>query len=125
MQKATIEFPLKFGRDLRPSFRALADRFVAPVSIVRACYRWDIVKEQAQTGQMGDQLFAVVFKRRIEERTRAGRLRVRWVRGYRAPRREDDDASKLSELLASRAPDWEARDINPTETIPERSKPSY
>ncbi|KAF0116657.1 MAG: hypothetical protein FD149_1349 [Rhodospirillaceae bacterium] len=46
----------------------------------------DEIKRQAQAGGMGEQLFAVVFKRRVETRTKSGnRGKDKWVRGYRAP----------------------------------------
>src|SRR5581483_10560183 len=47
----------------------------------------DEIKRQAQAGQMGEQLYAVVFQRRIATRTKSGkRGRDKWERGYRAPR---------------------------------------
>ncbi len=46
----------------------------------------DEVKRQAQAGGMGEQLFTVVFKRRIETRVKSGaRGRDKWQRGYRSP----------------------------------------
>ena len=74
------------------------------------------IKRQAQAGRMGEQLYAVVFKRRVETRTKSGkRGRDKWVRGYRAPRPEDDDVAAVDARLAEKLPEWEALDIVPSE----------
>lgn len=80
----------------------------------------DEIKRQAQARQMGEQLYAVVYKRRtIVGRTKSGRNKEKWVRGYRAPRPADDVSKKVGERLAVRTPEWEAMDIIPTERYPE------
>ena len=53
----------------------------------------DEVKRQAQAGQMGDQLYTVVYKRRTWTTTKTGKRREKWIRGYRAPRPEDERSS--------------------------------
>lgn len=83
----------------------------------------DTIKKQAQAGEMGEQLFAIVFKRRIETRTKTGkRGRDKWERGYRAPGRGDDNAADIRGLLAEKIPGWEALDLVPSEVLPEGNK---
>ena len=82
----------------------------------------DEIKRQAQAGQMGEQLYAIVFKRRVKTQTKTGRIRWKWQRGYRAPRPEDDNSAEVSARLAEELPDWEAFDFVPAEAIPEGAK---
>ena len=70
---------------------------------------------------MGDQLFAVVFKRRMESRTKSGAKKVKWERGYRAAVAEDDNIKDIYTKLADKEPEWQALDIIPTEDISEPS----
>ena len=83
----------------------------------------DQVKAQAQTGGIGEQLFAVVFKRRLPtEYTKTGKAKKdKWERGYRAPCPEDDNSAAIEAALAEKLPEWEALDILPTEGIGEIS----
>jgi putative DNA methylase len=76
------------------------------------------IKRQAHAGRMGEQLFAVVFKRRIVTKTKTGKEKIKWERGYRAPRPEDDVSELIAERLAEKLPEWEALDMVPTEAIP-------
>lgn len=82
----------------------------------------DEIKKQAQTGQMGEQLFAIAFKRRIEVRTKKGRLREKWERGFRAPCTEDDIQQQVEEALRQKIPEWEALDFIPNEALPDGNK---
>jgi adenine-specific DNA methylase len=79
----------------------------------------DNVKQQAQGGGMGEQLFAVVFKRLLAtEYTKTGKPKKdKWERGYRAPRPEDDNTAATEAALAEKLPEWEALDLVPNETI--------
>jgi len=81
----------------------------------------DEVKRQAQSGGMGDQLFAVVYKERVVAKTKTGKEREKWVRGYRSPRPEDDVSETVREALEEKMPEWEALDVVPREKFPEDS----
>ena len=74
----------------------------------------DEMKRQAQAGAMGDQLYTIVYKQRNETRTKTGKLKEKWERGFRAPRDEDNNSAFIAERLAAKLPEWEANDIVPT-----------
>ena len=92
-----------------------------PYSDCRRVINGDAIKTQAQDGRMGEQLYAVVYKERVLTETKTGRKREKWVRGYRAPRPEDDNAGAIRTMLAGKLPEWEAEDIVPSERFPEVS----
>lgn len=78
------------------------------------------IKSQAQAGRMGEQLYAVVYKERVETTLKSGkRGKDKWVRGYRAPRPEDDNGADIEALLQEKMLEWEAFDIVPMEDIPD------
>ena len=76
------------------------------------------VKRQAQAGQMGEQLYTVVFKKRVVTKTKTGKQKVKWVRGFRPPRIEDDVSVLLATRLAEKLPMWEALNMVPSEEFP-------
>jgi adenine-specific DNA methylase len=74
------------------------------------------VKPQAQAGGMGQQLYAVVFKRNeVFGYTANGKPKVKSTRGFRAPRPEDDVEDRVREAFEVKRPEWEARNVVPTE----------
>ncbi len=78
------------------------------------------ITEQARSGDMGEQLYAVVYKRRQPTYLKSGkRGKDKWVREYRAPRPQDDNADQVAALLRDRELAWDRHDIIPTEPIPE------
>ena len=82
----------------------------------------DEIKRQAQAGQMGEQLFTVVYKRRVDRILKSGKKgKPKWIRGYRAPRPEDDNSAIIQARLAEKLPEWEALDMVPSEHFPEVS----
>jgi adenine-specific DNA methylase len=78
----------------------------------------DEIKRQAQAGNMGEQIFAVVFKRRIETKTKAGKTRYKWERDFRAPLSADENGPYIAKCLEDKLPEWEALDLVPTEGFP-------
>ena len=83
----------------------------------------DQIKRQAQAGDMGEQLYAVVYKKRTPGKVlKSGkRGKERWVRGYRAPMPEDNNRAEIAARLAEKLPEWEALDMVPSERFPEVS----
>ena len=82
----------------------------------------DEIKRQALEGEMGDQVFAIAYKRQIVTKTATGKNRIKWVRGYRAPTAADENYDEVTKLLAEKMPQWGALDVIPDENIPEGSK---
>jgi putative DNA methylase len=81
------------------------------------------IKEQARAGRMGQQLYAVIFKEeKVVGYTKAGKPKKKLVRGFRAPRPEDDVEALVRVKLAEKMPDWQARNIVPDEEVPAGTK---
>lgn len=82
----------------------------------------DEVKIQGNGVGLGDQLFAIVYKRATSVATKSGKTRIKWVRDYRVPVEEDDNSSTINARLVNTLPEWEATGVIPVEEIPEGSK---
>ena len=95
----------------------------------------DEIKRQAQAGRMGEQLYAVVFKKRVPNILKSGRRgkgKDKWARlaeklaaigNKPQPRPEDDNSAAIAARLAEKLPEWEAFDMVPSESalaIPRR-----
>ena len=80
----------------------------------------DQVKDIAQSESLGEQLYAVVYKQKVQTVTKSGKPgRDKWVRGYRAPEERDDVFAEIRARLDEKLPYWEAMDMVPIELIPE------
>lgn len=77
----------------------------------------DEIKRQAQDRGMGDQLFAVVVKRRVDALTKGGKPKSAWAREYRAPTQHDEISDLVSAHYEQKMEEWAVRDIVPSEAI--------
>jgi putative DNA methylase len=67
---------------------------------------------------MGEQLFAVVYKQTVKVgTTKAGKNKYKSVRGFRAPRPEDDISAQVNQALEEKKSEWLARGVQPDEEI--------
>ncbi|NLV45652.1 MAG: DUF1156 domain-containing protein [Candidatus Hydrogenedentes bacterium] len=83
----------------------------------------DEIKAQAQSGRMGEQLYAIVYKEEtVTGYTKAGNPKIKKVRGFRAPRPEDDVREQVQAALDAKLPEWQARNIIPDEEVIEGNK---
>ncbi|MBD5553417.1 MAG: DUF1156 domain-containing protein [Desulfovibrio sp.] len=81
------------------------------------------IKKIAQAAEMGEQLYAIVYKKRQDTVLKSGKKgRPKWIRGYRAPEPADDVFAAIAAKLAEKMPEWEAQDLVPNENIPEGMK---
>jgi putative DNA methylase len=77
------------------------------------------IKRQAQAGGMGEQLYMVAIRSRVQVSQISGKPKFKWKRSFRAPCLEDDNSSIIQERLADKLPEWLASDILPNERFPE------
>jgi adenine-specific DNA methylase len=82
----------------------------------------DEIKAQSQAGKMGQKLYAVVYKyQKVVGKTKSGKDKVKMIRGFRAPRPEDDVEDLVRAKLSEKMPEWQARNIVPDESFPEQT----
>jgi adenine-specific DNA methylase len=82
----------------------------------------DEIKRQAQAGGMDDQLYTIVYKQLIETRTKTGKIKEKWERGFRAPQTADDNSAVIADRLVTKLSEWEVNDMVPVEALPEGTK---
>ena len=78
----------------------------------------DEIKSQAQLGKMGHQLYAIAFRQTTKAgSTKAGKDKLKTVRGYRAARPGDDVPNLVEAALRAKSDEWQARNILPNENV--------
>lgn len=84
----------------------------------------DQVKAQANSDEMGEQLFAVVYKQKLpQEYTKTGKpKKAKWKQRYRSPRVGDDNSVVIQDLAEKKLPEWDALNLIPNEDIPSGNK---
>jgi len=75
---------------------------LCPYADCRRVVTLEEIKQQAKAGEMGEQLFAIVYKEKITTTTKTGRSSEKWVRGYRAPQKSDDNSDAIKARLAEK-----------------------
>ena len=74
------------------------------------------IKAQSRNGQMGNQLYCVIYKEeRVKGYSKSGKPKTETIRGFRAPRPEDDVDVLVRQRLEEKMPLWRARNIVPDE----------
>lgn len=82
----------------------------------------DEIKRQAQAGQMGEQLYAVVYReKKVVGYTAGSKPKIKMIRGFRSPQSRDDVSAQIRSALEERMPGWLARGIIPDEEFPENT----
>ena len=75
----------------------------------------DEIKAAAKSGNLGEQLYAVAYKKRVTTRTKTGKVRGKYVKEYREPKRQDDNTEFIRTKLEEKLQGWEVYDVLPTE----------
>ena len=108
------------GVRLKPHLAAGPGERVCSFEIVAS-----LGEQSAGTVARGDAVCPFGDCRRVERRLKSGkRGKDRWLRGYRAPRPQDDNGAQIAARLAEKLPEWEAFDIVPNEGIPDGNSTS-
>ena len=76
------------------------------------------IKTAAKSGNMGEQLYAVAYKKRVTSWTKTGKLRHKWIKKYREPKPEDYDDKSIMKTLKKKLHEWGICDLIPSEKFP-------
>ena len=95
---------------------------ICPYPDCRRAISGDDIKETARSGNMGEQLYAVAYKKQITTRTKTGKLRKKWVKQYRKPELQDYNAESIQTELEEKLQEWDVFDTVPGENIPMGNK---
>ena len=78
------------------------------------------VAEQAQAGQLGHQLYCVIYRDQWRPKNKSGTFakRPKTSRGFRLVTTEDDNTTEIVRRLEELKPEWDAADILPSEAVP-------
>ncbi len=82
----------------------------------------DEIKTVIKSGNMGEQLYAVPYKKRVPYLTKARKRSEKWIKEYREPKPEDDSSKFVQARLEEKLAEWDVRDVIPDERIPHGSK---
>ena len=75
----------------------------------------DEIKAAARSGNMGEQLYAIAYKKRITTRTKTGKAREKTIKAYRAPEPSDDNGDIIQSRLEEKLQEWDIHNTVPTE----------
>ena len=78
------------------------------------------ISSLAQAGNLGHQLYCVIYRDLWWPLTKTGkpRKRPKSRRGFRAATPEDDNSALVSKMIGEIKSNWEAEDVLPTESVP-------
>ena len=79
------------------------------------------IKATAKSGHMGEQMYAIEYKKQISLPSKSGRRREKWIKEYRVPKPADDNTKFVQARLEEKLAEWDAYDIIPTERFPHGS----
>ena len=95
---------------------------LCPYSDCKRVITGNEIKNAARSGNMGEQLYAVAYKKRITIRTKTGKIRGKWIKKYREPKRQDANTKFIQTKLDEKLPEWDVHSIIPNESVQHGSK---
>jgi adenine-specific DNA methylase len=122
MTTRRMSFSIVEGEGQHAKGTAKGGNGICPFPDCRRTIDDEEIKKQGRGGQMGHQLYCVVYKeQKVKGYTKKGKPKYETLTGFRSPRPEDDVDNLVRERLAVRMPGWRARDIVPDEEFPKET----